>query len=81
MAVIGVPSVRWGETVKAIVVTRAGKAATEQEIIAHCRSMLATYKCPTSVDFTDALPRNPTGKLLKAKLREHYWQTDGRNIA
>jgi long-chain acyl-CoA synthetase len=74
VAVIGVPSDRWGETVKAIVVRAEGYEVTEQELIAFSREHLAHFKCPTSVDFTDVLPRNPSGKLLKRELRAPYWQ-------
>jgi long-chain acyl-CoA synthetase len=70
VAVIGVPSPRWGETVKAIVVPVPGAQVTPEEIIEHARGRLARYKCPTSVDFVDALPRNAAGKVLKNVLRE-----------
>jgi long-chain acyl-CoA synthetase len=80
VAVIGVPDDRWGETVKAVVVLAEGSEATAQEIIAFARERLAGFKCPTSVDFTDVLPRNPSGKLLKRELREPYWQGRERNI-
>ncbi|HXA29615.1 MAG TPA: AMP-binding protein [Candidatus Angelobacter sp.] len=70
VAVIGVPDHRWGETVKAIVVLRPGTTATEQDIVEFCRPRLAGFKRPTSVDFVDAIPRNPTGKILKRELRE-----------
>ncbi|MFN8059038.1 MAG: AMP-binding protein [Vicinamibacterales bacterium] len=72
-AVIGVPHEKWGETVKALVVLRPGAAATEADIIAFCRQHLAHFKCPTSVELRDALPRTATGKLQKFKLREPYW--------
>ena len=83
-AVIGVPDERWGETVKAVVV-RSPDASTddeglERDIIAATRSRLAHYKCPTSIDFIDALPRNPSGKVLKRELRQPYWQDRERNI-
>jgi long-chain acyl-CoA synthetase len=80
VAVIGVPSAKWGETVKAIVAVKDNQSVTAEELIQHCASMLAGYKRPTSVEFTDALPRNPTGKLLKAVLRAPYWQGSERRI-
>jgi fatty-acyl-CoA synthase len=79
-AVIGVPSERWGETVKAIVVDAPGTPATDAELIAYCRERLAAYKCPTSVDRIAALPRNPSGKILKTELREPYWKGRQRRV-
>jgi len=79
-AVIGVPDATWGEVIKAVVVLREGATATAEEIIASCRGRLAGYKCPQSVDFIDALPRNPTGKVLKRILREPYWQGKQRRV-
>ncbi|MEA3077041.1 MAG: hypothetical protein QOF60_1949 [Actinomycetota bacterium] len=73
-AVIGVPDDKWGETVKALVVLRSGVAATEADLIEHCRGRMAHYKCPTSVEFRDALARTATGKLQKFKLRSPYWE-------
>ena len=81
VAVIGVPDAKWGETVKACVVVRAGAEASAAELIAYTRERLAHYKCPTSIDFVDALPRNPSGKVLKRVLREPYWSGRTRNIA
>jgi long-chain acyl-CoA synthetase len=83
-AVIGVPDDKWGETVKAIVV-RTPDASDDSDslaadIIAATRARLAHYKCPTSIDFLDALPRNPSGKVLKRELRLPYWKETGRNI-
>jgi fatty-acyl-CoA synthase len=72
-AVIGVPDARWGETVKALVVLRSADGATEADLIEHCRSRLSHFKCPTSVEVRDALPRTATGKLQKFRLREPYW--------
>jgi acyl-CoA synthetase (AMP-forming)/AMP-acid ligase II len=80
VAVIGVPSDKWGETVKAIVVDRAGAVASDAELLAWCRDRLAGYKCPTSIDRIDALPRNPSGKLLKTVLREPFWQGRTRRV-
>ncbi|HET7683875.1 MAG TPA: long-chain-fatty-acid--CoA ligase [Marmoricola sp.] len=79
VAVIGVPDERWGEAVKAVVSLHPGKEATEGELIDYCRDHLARFKCPSSVDFLEALPRNPTGKILKRDLRTPYWA--GRDSA
>jgi long-chain acyl-CoA synthetase len=80
VTVIGVPHDRWGETVKAIVVLRPNATATAPEIMAFAKEQLAGYKCPTSVDFIDALPRNPSGKVLKKDLREPFWAGRARRI-
>jgi long-chain acyl-CoA synthetase len=80
-AVIGVPSDRWGETPKAMIVRAAGADPTEQEIIDYCRERLAKFKCPTSVDWVDALPRNPSGKILKKDLRAPYWAGRDRFVS
>jgi len=83
-AVIGVPDERWGETVKAVVVrspeAEGDDAALAADIVAATRRRLAHYKCPTSVDFVEALPRNPSGKVLKRELRAPYWEGRERNI-
>jgi fatty-acyl-CoA synthase len=71
-AVIGVPDAKWGEAVKACVVLKPGKTATDQEIIALCKANLAHYKAPKSVDFLEALPRTGSGKIYKKGLKEPY---------
>jgi acyl-CoA synthetase (AMP-forming)/AMP-acid ligase II len=80
VAVIGVPSDKWGETVKALVVLAEGATADEAELIAHCKARLAGYKCPTSVELRDELARTATGKLQKFKLREPYWEGRDRQV-
>ncbi|MDZ4236343.1 MAG: long-chain fatty acid--CoA ligase, partial [Dietzia sp.] len=77
VAVIGVPDDRWGEVVKAVVVVEG--EASEADLIAFARERLAAYKCPKSVDITEELPRNPTGKILKKELRKPHWE--GRDRA
>jgi len=72
VAIIGVPSDRWGETGKAVVVLKPGQTLSEDDIIAHCMQNLAKFKIPSSVAFIEALPRNATGKVLKRTLREQY---------
>jgi fatty-acyl-CoA synthase len=80
VAVIGVPSEKWGETIKALVVLAEGQTADEAELIGHCKQRLAGYKAPTSVEFRDAIPRTATGKIQKFKLRQQYWQGTDRQI-
>jgi acyl-CoA synthetase (AMP-forming)/AMP-acid ligase II len=79
-AVIGVPDATWGEAVKACVVLRPGAAAEARDIIDFMRANLAHYKCPKSVDIVEALPRNPSGKVLKRLLREPYWKGQHRAV-
>ncbi|WP_156371794.1 AMP-binding protein, partial [Mycobacterium sp. UM_11] len=77
-AVIGVPDDFWGESVKAIVVPDGEVDA--DDVIAFCRRHLAGYKCPRTVDFLETLPRNASGKILKAELRAPYWRDRARGI-
>ena len=81
VAVIAVPDLKWGETVKAVVVPAPAAQVTAAELIAHARDGLAPYKCPTAVDFVDALPRTTTGKVQKFLLRERYWADHDRQVA
>jgi long-chain acyl-CoA synthetase len=82
-AVFGIPNEEFGEEVKAAVTLRPGYHAGEAlstELIAHCRSHLAGYKAPRSIDYEDELPRHETGKLYKRLLRDRYWQNTDRRI-
>jgi fatty-acyl-CoA synthase len=74
VAIIPVPDPVWGEVPKALVVLKPNMHAGETEIIEHCRSRLAHYKCPRSVEYLESLPRTGTGKVLKRDLRKKYWQ-------
>ncbi len=73
VAVIGVPSDEWGESVHAVIVPMPGKALTEADILAYGRDHLAGYKIPRSVTFAEEIPRNASGKILKKVLREPFW--------
>jgi acyl-CoA synthetase (AMP-forming)/AMP-acid ligase II len=80
IAIIGVPDDRWGETVKAVVAFRPGQSATAEELTAFARDRLARYKVPSSIDVVEALPRNPSGKILKRDLRKPYWGDQARQV-
>ncbi|WP_397448633.1 long-chain-fatty-acid--CoA ligase [Pseudomonas sp. NA-150] len=80
-AAIGIPSDKWGETVHAIVVLKPNSHATQDEIVELCRSRIAGYKCPRSVEFREAMPLSSVGKILKHELRKPFWAHHGRNIA
>ncbi|WP_395106654.1 long-chain-fatty-acid--CoA ligase [Actinomadura sp. SCN-SB] len=79
-AVIGVPDEKWGETPKGIVVLAEVADVSDDELIGYCRERLAHFKCPTSIERRDAIPRNPTGKILKRELRAPYWQDQDRAV-
>jgi long-chain acyl-CoA synthetase len=79
-AVVGVPDDYWGESVKALVVLKPGREATEEEIVALCKENLASYKKPKSVEFRSQLPKSPTGKVLKRAIREEYWKGMERSV-
>jgi len=75
VAVFGVPDEEMGEAVKAVVqFADPGQPASEAELLAWCRERLATYKCPRSIDVIDAMPRDPSGKLFKRRLKDPYWE-------
>lgn len=78
--VVGVPDEKWGEAVKAIVRLKPGMAATESEIISHCRDQLGGVKTPKSVEFWPDLPRSAVGKLLRREARARYWEGHWRAI-
>ncbi|MEW6453948.1 MAG: long-chain-fatty-acid--CoA ligase [Pseudomonadota bacterium] len=81
VAVIAVPDAKWGESVKACVQMRPGKAATEAELIEHTRTRIASYKKPRSIDFVESLPRLFNGKIDKKTLRVPYWQGRDRQVS
>ena len=82
VAVIGVPDEKWGETVKALVVLRPGADAPPRATLIEftAASRMAHFKCPTSIEFRDALARTATGKLQKFKLRQPYWEGRDRQV-
>ncbi|MFT5452310.1 MAG: long-chain acyl-CoA synthetase [Enterobacterales bacterium] len=80
-AVIGIPHEKWGEQVHVIVVLHEGQNLSEEDLIAHCKSLIAGFKCPRSAAFqTEPLPLSGAGKILKTELRKPYWSNGDRNI-
>ena len=76
VAVIGIPSERWGEQVHAIVVLRPGESATETDLVEHARAQIAGYKVPKSIEFrSEPLPLSGAMKVLKRELRAPYWES------
>ena len=74
------PDEKWGESVLALVVLRAGAVLSEEQVIAYTKSKLAGYKCPKRVEFRTELARTATGKLQKFKLRAPYWEGRERQV-
>ena len=80
-AAVGVPDATWGEAIKAIVVLKPGMQASAEDIMQHCRSQIAHFKVPHSVDFYEgALPKSGSGKILKRELREKFWLGQERMV-
>jgi acyl-CoA synthetase (AMP-forming)/AMP-acid ligase II len=79
-AVISVPDEQWGERVHAVVVLKAGASVTEEAVQEHCKTLIAHYKCPSSVEFVATLPISGAGKVLKSKLREPHWAGRERRV-
>lgn len=80
VAVIGIPSEKWGEEVKAIVVQHVDYSLSENDITSWLKLHLASFKVPKTVDFVDSLPRNAAGKVLKRELRKIHWNNQNRQI-
>ncbi|WP_255171149.1 long-chain-fatty-acid--CoA ligase [Natrononativus amylolyticus] len=78
--VIPVPHDEWGETPKALIITRNDSKLTESDVITHCKDKLASFKAPTSVEFVNDLPETSTGKIKKHELREKYWEDEDQAI-
>jgi len=80
IAIIGVPDDKWGETVKAVVAFKPGQSASPEALMEYAQERLAKYKTPSSIDIVEALPRNPSGKILKRDLRKPYWADRDRQV-
>jgi long-chain acyl-CoA synthetase len=80
-AVIGIPSERWGEQVHAVVVLKSGTTTTPEGLMEFCKTLIAGYKCPRSVDISSVpLPLSGAGKVLKRELRKPYWENRERRV-
>lgn len=82
VSVIGIPDPQWGETVHAIVILREGHSASEEELIEHCKPLIANYKRPRSISFrSEAFPLSGAGKILKTELRKPFWEGVDRGVS
>ena len=79
-AVIGIPDEKWGESVKAIVVLKAGQSMTEEQLIEAVKSKLGGVKTPKSVEFWDEIPKTAVGKTDKKVIRKNFWQDEDRAV-
>lgn len=80
VAIIGIPDQKWGESVKGFVVVKEGARVSQEELIEHARQHIAGFKVPRSISFIDALPLNPSGKILKKELRAPFWKDVKRQV-
>ena len=80
VAVVGIPNEKYGETPLACVALKPEQSLSEDEMIDYCRDKLAGYKIPRQLQIMEALPRNPSGKILKKELRAPHWEGKERNI-
>jgi long-chain acyl-CoA synthetase len=79
-AVIGIPCKEMGEKVHAAVVLKSGQSLTSEDLYAHCKTLIAGYKCPRSIEVRESLPVSGAGKVLKTELRKPYWEGLGRSV-
>ena len=78
---IGIPDDKWGERVHAVVVPSEGASPSAEDLIAHCRKLIADFKCPRSISFRDEpLPLSGAGKILKTELRKPFWEGKDRQV-
>jgi acyl-CoA synthetase (AMP-forming)/AMP-acid ligase II len=80
-AVVSAPDEKWGERVQGVVVLKPGQNVAESELIDFCKSRLAGYKCPKRIEFWDALPTTPVGKILRKDVKKKFWEGRGRSIS
>ena len=81
VAVIGIPSEKWGEEVKACVVAKPGHEIDPDSVIAYARENVAAFKAPKSIDVIPEMPRNASGKILRRQLRDPYWEGQERGVS